>query len=124
MAIPTWPAGLPELRGLAQSAGSKALHPAVQETQFDDGPPRLRRRQLFVTTPLAMSLRLTADQFVALKAFHLNDLNTGTRRFNAPVLLPDMTIGTRVCTIQGELAWSSLNRFKYLVSFTLVVQDW
>jgi hypothetical protein len=124
MAIPSWPASLPDLKGLAQSAGSTALHPAPQATEFDDGPVRLRRRQLYVSTPLNMALRLTAEQFVTFKNFHLGDLNSGARRFTAPVLLPDMSVGSRVCSISGPVAWSSLNRFKYLVSFTLIVQDW
>jgi hypothetical protein len=124
MALPQWPSGLPPLRGQASSAGSKNLHPAVQETQFDDGPSRVRRRSLFVTTPLNMQLRLSADEFVSFKAFHLNDLNTGARRFTAPVLLPDMTLGQRTCRITGEVAWSAPKRFEYLVAFTLLVQDW
>lgn len=124
MALPQWPASLPPLRGQASSAGSKSLHPAVQETQFDDGPTRVRRRSLFVTTPLNMQLRLSADEFVTFKAFHLDALNAGARRFTAPVLLPDMSIGTRICRISGEVAWSAPRRFEYLVAFTLVVQDW
>ncbi|MCJ2032653.1 hypothetical protein [Methylobacterium sp. J-068] len=122
--IPSWPTGLPVLRGLASSAGSDSLHPATQETQFDDGPSRVRRRSLFVTTPLNMQLRLSAEAFVVFKAFHLNDLNTGTRRFQAPVQLPDMSLGQRICRISGKVAWSAPRRFEYLVSFTLLVQDW
>ncbi|KQP99911.1 hypothetical protein ASF59_10990 [Methylobacterium sp. Leaf121] len=115
---------MPELRGMASSGGTRSLHPAPQETQFDDGPSRRRRRQLFVTTPLSMSLRLTPEQFVIFKAFHLNDLNTGARRFTAPVLLPDMSIDQRICSIEGEVGWSAPQRSKYIVTFTLVVQDW
>ncbi|CAO4194744.1 hypothetical protein [Methylorubrum extorquens] len=87
MAIPSWPFRLPELRSMASSGGTRSLHPAARETQFDDGPTRLRRRQLFVTTPLSMTLRLTPEQFVVFKSCHLNDLYTGARRFTAPVLL-------------------------------------
>lgn len=125
MAIPSWPSTLPELRGALSSGGSSSLHPAPQATQFDDGPPRMRRRQLFVSTPLSMTIVLTIDQFVTFKAFHLNDLNTGARRFMAPVLLPDMRqIGQRVCWIQGEVAWKPFGPTQYQVTFTLVVQDW
>lgn len=124
MAIPSWPSTLPELRGLASSGGTRSLHPTAQETQFDDGPSRRRRRQLFVTTSLSMTLRLSPEEFVIFKAFHLNDLNTGARRFTAPVLLPDMSIGQRVCSIEGEVSWSAPQRSKYVVTFTLVVQDW
>lgn len=125
MAIPDWPQGLPDLRGQASAAGSKSLHPAAQETQFDDGPTRARRRSLFVTTPLNMALVMSAAQFVIFKAFHLNDLNTGARRFTGRVLLPDLvTIGSRICRIQGEVSWSSFSPTHYLVSFTLIVQDW
>ncbi|WP_041928960.1 hypothetical protein [Methylorubrum extorquens] len=85
----------------------------------------MRRRQLFVTTPVSMTIVLTLDQFVIFKAFHLNDLNTGARRFMAPVLLPDMRlIGQRVCWIQGEVAFKPFGPTQYQVSFTLVVQDW
>lgn len=124
MAIPAWPAGLPPLRGFASSAGSESLHPEAQTTQFDDGPDRRRRRSLFVTTPLNMQLRLSAEAFVLFKGFHLNDINTGVRRFSAPVQLPDMSLGTRICRIPGKVAWSAPKRFEYLVSFTLMVQDW
>jgi len=125
MAIPSWPTGLPDLRGQTSSAGSRALHPAAQETQFDDGPSRLRRRQLFVTTPLSMTLVLSGDQFGIFKAFHLDQLNAGARRFTAPVLLPDLrTIGQRVCFIQGEVSWRPHTPTSYQISFTLVVQDW
>jgi hypothetical protein len=124
MGIPSWPVGLPPLRGLASSAGSESLHPTGQDTQFDDGPNRQRRRSLFVTTPLNMQLRLSPDAFVVLKAFHLNDLNTGVRRFSAPVQLPDMSLGQRICRIPGKIAWSAPKRFEYLVAFTLLVQDW
>ena len=125
MPIPSWPVGLPDLRGQTTSAGSKALHPAVQDTQFDDGPNRSRRRSLFVTAPLNMQIDITPDQFVLFKAFHLNELNTGARRFSAPVLLPDLrTVGNRVCRIAGEVSWSLLGGTRYLVAFTLLVQDW
>jgi hypothetical protein len=125
MAIPSWPSSLPDLRGSLSSGGSASLHPTAQATQFDDGPPRMRRRQLFVTTPISMTIVLTIDQFVIFKAFHLNDLNTGARRFMAPVLLPDMRlIGQRVCWIQGEVAFKPLGPLQYQVSFTLIVQDW
>ena len=125
MALLTWPASLPELRGLSQNAGSKELYQAPQETQFDDGPARVRRRSLYNETPLTMALVMTAAQFVAFKAFYLNDLNRGARRFNAPVLLPDFaTMGTRICRITGPVSWSAYTPTDPLVSFTLAVQDW
>ena len=124
MALPVGPASLPPLRGTAGTAGSKSLHPPVQETEFDDGPVRTRRRSLFVTTPLNMSVELTADQFVTFKGFHLNTLNAGAKRFSAPVLLPDMTIGARTCRISRAVSWAAPKRFKYVVAFTLIVQDW
>lgn len=72
-----------------------------------------------------MTIVLTIDQFTIFKAFHLNDLNAGARRFMAPVLLPDMRlIGQRVCWIQGEVAFKPFGPTQYQVSFTLVVQDW
>lgn len=125
MAIPSWPSTLPDLRGHVSSGGSNSVHPAVQETQFDDGPSRMRRRQLFVTTPLSMTIVLTADEFVIFKGFHLNDLNMGARRFTAPVLLPDMrSVGQRICRIEGAVSWRPHTPTSYQVSFTLVVQDW
>lgn len=124
MALPSWPASLPPLRSRAPEAGSKALHPAPQVTEFDDGPPRQRRRSLVVETPLNMALRMTPEQFVTFKNFHLNSLNSGARRFTGPVQLPDLSIGTRTCRIPGEVAWSAPKRFEYLVSFTLMVRDW
>jgi hypothetical protein len=125
MALPTWPTSLPKLRGLSQNAGTRELYRAPQETQFDDGPDRARRRSLYNVTPLNMALVMTGAQFVAFRDFYLNDLNRGARRFNAPVLLPDFaTMGTRVCRITGAVAWSAYTPTKPLVSFTLAVQDW
>ncbi|MFE1601636.1 hypothetical protein [Methylobacterium sp. ID0610] len=124
MAIPSWPSSLPALRSRVQEAGSKALHAAPQVTNFDDGPSRQRRRSLYVETPLNMAIRMTPEQFVAFKAFHLVGLNSGARRFTGPVQLPDMSIGTRTCRIPGEVSWSAAKRNEYLVSFTLLVQDW
>ncbi|AWN47125.1 hypothetical protein DK419_13055 [Methylobacterium terrae] len=125
MALPTWPTSLPKLRGLSQNGGSRELYAPPQETQFDDGPSRARRRSLFNETPLQMALPMTGAQFVAFKDFYLTALNRGARRFSAPVLLPDFaTMDTRVCRITGAVAWSAYTPTKPLVSFTLTVQDW
>ncbi|MFE1598181.1 hypothetical protein [Methylobacterium sp. ID0610] len=125
MAVPAWPTTLPKLRGLAPNAGSRELFPAPQETQFDDGPNRARRRSLFNETPLSLAIPMTGSQFVTFKNFYLADLNRGARRFNAPVLLPDFqTVGTRLCRITGAVAWSAWTPTRPLVSFTLLVQDW
>lgn len=125
MALPAWPTTLPKLRGLAPNAGSRELYRAPQETEFDNGPARVRRRSLYNETPLQMAIPMTGAQFVAFKDFYLSTLNRGARRFSAPVLLPDfVTMDTRICRITGAVAWSAYTPIKPLVSFTLTVQDW
>ncbi|GLS45161.1 hypothetical protein [Methylobacterium brachythecii] len=122
--MPTWPASLPDLTGLAQSMGTGELHPETKDTEMDDGPDIPRRRKLYVETPLTMQVRLTPEQFVVFKNFHRDDLNTGTRWFTGPVLLPDMSIGTRTCRIKGKVGLAGNVRTRWIVSFTLLVKDW
>ena len=104
MTLPVWPATLPELRGLVSAAGSDALFDALSRTQMDDGPGRVRRRTYFLSTVKRMALWLKfANTYPVFIAFVRDDLNTGARRFLAPVLMPNGIIAQKTCRIEGEI---------------------
>jgi len=123
MSIPVWPSGLPPPIGQLGSLGTDALYEPPQETTFDDGPTRTRRRRLYQETPRRIVLRLTRAQFVMLKGFLVETLNNGTRRFQAPVRQPDGRLGPRICRIQGGLSEQDAGPTS-VVSFTLMIKDW
>lgn len=123
MALPSWPAGLPALVPLVGSGGTDALYTPPQSTEFDDGPPRTRRRQLYDSTARKISLRLTRAQFVAFCAFVRGDLNMGTHRFTAPVRVPSGALEQRTCRIEGAVSERDDGPTS-VVAFALVVQDW
>lgn len=123
MALPSWPAGLPDLVPLVGSGGTDALYTPPQATEFDDGPPRVRRRQLTDSTARKISLRLTRAQLVAFLAFVRTDLNMGARRFTASVRVPSGRLEPRTCRIEGAVSERD-DGSTSLVAFTLVVQDW
>lgn len=123
MALPTWPFGLPILVGTVGTLGTEQLYEPPQETQFDDGPDRVRRRRLYDETPRKIVLRLTRPQFVVFLNFVRNDLGMGAKRFQANVRAPDGRLGMRVCRIRGAVSEQDQGPTS-IVSFTLVVQDW
>ncbi|MGE7415429.1 hypothetical protein [Methylobacterium tarhaniae] len=123
MALPTWPASLPPPIGQIGTLGTDALYDPPQETQFDDGPDRVRRRKLYDETPRKIVLKLTRDQFVTFRGFVRDTLNAGARRFTAPVRQPDGKLGTRTCRIKGAVSEDDRGP-NSIVSFTLIIQDW
>lgn len=125
MALPAWPASLPDLRPRRETAGTDRLYAPPRKTSFDEGS-RFRRKSFDPTTPLKISLDLTFVTFPIFLAFVRDDLNAGTRRFTGPVVQPDgsLNAGT-VCRIDEAGAGltfpaGTLPR----VAFTLLVYDW
>ncbi|MBY0259600.1 hypothetical protein [Methylobacterium sp.] len=123
MANPFWPSDLPVPIGQVGSLGTDQLYDPPQETQFDDGPSRTRRRRLYDETPRKIVLRLTRPQFVTFRGFVRDTLNMGARRFSSQVRLPDGRLGMRTCRIVGAVAEQDLGPVS-VVSFTLMVQGW
>lgn len=123
MAVPKWPDGLPLPIGYVGSLGTDQLYAPPQETQFDDGPSRNRRRRLYDETPRKIVLKLTRPQFVLFRSFVRDTLNMGARRFQAQVRQPDGRLGWRTCRIQGAVTEQDQGPWS-VVAFTLLVQDW
>lgn len=124
MALPSWPAGLPELRGHVQTGGTDALYRAPLVTEFDDGPARVRRRGFFNSVALAMTLDLDMTTLPMFQAFVQDTLGDGARRFTGLVLLPNGAMGSRTCRIQGAVALKWIGPFNPQVSFPLTVWNW
>lgn len=122
MTIPSWPSSLPPL---ATEAGTStdALYSPPQETQFDDGPSRVRRRRLYNETTRKVNMRLTRAQFLLFYDFVTTTLNGGAKAFNAPMRVRDGTLGNRVCRISGAVAERDEGPTSTL-AFNLVVRDW
>jgi hypothetical protein len=118
----TWPSTLPPL---ATEAGTStdALYTPPQETQFDDGPSRVRRRRLYNETTRKVNMRLTRAQFLVFYEFTTVTLNGGAKRFEAPMRVRDGTIGNRVCRISGPVAERDEGPTSTL-AFNLVVREW
>lgn len=124
MAFPSWPTNLPKLTGIAGSTGIDRLGGAVlRSTSFDDGPPRTRRQTLFRETQRKITLKLTRDEFATFEGFLRTQLNAGTKRFTAPVMLPAGDVGDRVCRIVGDVVASEDIPF-VTVTLTVAIRDW
>jgi len=131
MAIPVWPAMLPELIGLQDGLNSDQLYSPPRETQFDDGPPRMRRKQLFQETPRSIAIMLSyGDELENFYNFVTLDLNNGAKSFFAPVYLRDGSTGVRKCRISGPVAESPQAAFGdnglplTRVSFRVMIENW
>lgn len=124
MPIPSWPLALPQLRGMVSDGGTDALYRAPVVTQFDDGPSRSRRRGLFASTTLHITLDLTVETLPMFLDFMRTTLGDGARRFTAPVLLPTGVIGTRTCRIEEAASLKYAGGINPRVSFNLTVWNW
>lgn len=123
MTVVAWPSSLPPLVSVSASGRTDELVDAPRETVFDDGPPRARRQTLFVAPVRSVRLWLTRTQFVAFRNFVLNDLNSATKRFTAPIRLPSGALGTRTCRITGKIAEEDQGP-RSSVMFNVRVYDW
>lgn len=124
MTLPSWPSILPNLRGMVSDGGTDALYRSPIVTQMDDGPSRSRRRGLFNSTTLHVSIDLTFDTLPVFLDFVRKTLGDGARRFTAPVLLPNGQIGTRICKIEEAASLKYLGGLNPRASFPLTVWCW
>jgi len=118
----TWPFSLPPL-ATEVGTSTDALYTPPMETQFDDGPSRVRRRRLYSETTRKVNMRLTRAQFLVFHGFVNDTLNGGAKRFSAPVRVRDGTLGDRVCRISGPVAERDEGPTS-TIAFNLVVRDW
>ena len=99
MAIPLWPASLPQIP-LLEGLTVEELAPDVQRTQFDDGPMMIRRRMLADRAIVGHRYLMNAAQFTAYQAFLANELFGGSRRYTMPIFKPHPTTPLRNRTVQ------------------------
>ena len=105
MAIPTWPASLPQkpLRdGFEESLAINTI-----ATPMDAGPGKTRRRSA-AQAPFPCTFVMTATQLAALETFIRDDL-LGVRRFNFPHPRTGSTIEVRVVPDESGRYYSSSN---------------
>src|SRR5690554_6657207 len=79
MAIPSWPAGLPQelvVEGYGQSAADTLL-----TSQTDKGPGKRRRRTTAGVEPVQGRLLCSGDELESLRAFFRTTLGDGALRF-------------------------------------------
>ncbi len=124
MPLPSWPATLPQLRGAQQSGGTDSLYEPPLVTEMEDGPPRQRRRKLYLETPLMMVLDLTPAQAETFRVFYRDTLNVGASPFTGPVVLISRNVGTRTCRIDGRVSLKPYGGQMWRAAFTLAVRDW
>lgn len=124
MPVPVWPADLPELRGDATGTVD-SLYPQNITTQFDDGPPRVRRVALWSETQMTIGLVLPDEgQLESFKMFLSEDLNNGVRRFIAPVWCSDGTLQNKNCRVIGGLSVTWIDGCIPKVQLTVGIEDW
>jgi len=125
MALPSWPAGL-NYKPLSSSFRVlEATRPPVV-TEFEDGPPLMRRSGLSQRAKLAYAIRFkTAAEYNTFRLFHRDTLVDGTSRFTMPVhtpgagCYPDKTV-----MIDGGAVAAEPSGKDFIVSFALIVFDW
>lgn len=82
MAVPTWPAGLPQyfiVRGYAEGLPDNVLR-----SESDIGPAKTRRRSSAAPWPVSGTILATQAQYETFRAFVANDLAAGALPFNLP----------------------------------------
>lgn len=122
MALPVWPAGL-EFRPISGSGGIESPYPEAAATEFEDGPPRMRRQSNTRIRKLSYAIRFRSRAEVAqFDQFVTETLGDGTGHFLMTVMLPGVGCAVRRCFIEGG-RWQSqpYARGGHMVSFTLCV---
>lgn len=123
MAIPSWPAGLPQV-SLLDSISIPEPYRAADVTEFESGPDRMRPAPGATRGVMPWAGVLSSTKFAAFKAFVHGDLYRGTMRFRMPVVTPEGCV-TRTVHLQGATYQASmLASGSWRVSFTLIVFNW
>ncbi len=122
MELPVWPSSL-ESRPVIGAVSVDNPYPDVAVTEFEDGPPRMRRQSFTGIRKLSYQLRLDSkSELAAFDDFATVTLGNGVSHFTMPVYLPGRGCVTRRCYLEGG-RWTAtpLGGGGFLVSFTLCV---
>ncbi|GBU17215.1 MULTISPECIES: hypothetical protein [Methylobacterium] len=103
MAVPTWPASLPQIPLVP--GGSSTPWQAPTETEMEEGPARARRSSTSTWTTIAYAYVMTAAQFATFEAFVRDTLGHGAGRFMIPRWRPGATtpLPLKLARIPGGL---------------------
>lgn len=82
MALPVWPASLPQIPLVP--GGSNSPYQAPAETEMEDGPPRSRETATATWSAISYVYVLSAVQFSVFEAFARDTLAKGSARFMIP----------------------------------------
>lgn len=98
MAVPEWRATVPNVPAIDGWQISQPWQ-AADETEFEEGPPRMRKRggPAIVSWPL----KLTREEFAEFAEMVRDDFEEGTSRFTMTVTRPGMAPATKYCEIVG-----------------------
>jgi len=125
MAVPAWPAGLNHKPLTSSFRVLEATRPPVV-SEFEDGPPLMRRAGIGNRAKLAYAIHFkTWAEFNTFRQFHKVTLADGSSRFTMPVHTPGAgcypvkTVMIESGAINAEPAGRG-----FIVSFTLIVFDW
>lgn len=122
MALPVWPSGL-DHRPVVEPFELSSPYPDAVTTEFEDGPPRMRRQSFTGIRKLSYAIKTdTAAQFQQWDAFVTGTLSSGISHFTMPVYLPGRGCVTRRCYLDGgKWAAKPHGAGSWLVSFNLCV---
>jgi len=122
MPLPVWPSGLDHRPAMEPLSVQSPYGDAVV-TEFEDGPPRMRRQSNTVIQKLAYVVRArSAGEYALWEGFVRQTLGNGVSHFTIPVFLPALGCVPRRCYLDGG-KWSAKPNGSgaWLVSFTLCV---
>lgn len=124
MALPQWPAELPQIPRV--SSGSTAPYQAPLETEMEDGPPRARRTATATWSALTVEYVMEAWQFATFEWFVRDHLSHGTGRFLMPMWRPGATqpLPLKTARITGGVpSWRPVGT-KVFVTLPISVLDY
>jgi hypothetical protein len=114
--MPQWPATLPpltEISGFNERPPKNTLR-----TQMDAGPAKVRRRFTAGERKLGGRMLMDADQIEILDSFHVNDLASGSLKFDG---IHPRTGAAAVLRFAAEPDWTHLSGPYYTVTLQLEI---
>lgn len=79
MHLSVWPPGLNNT--VDQKSYTESLANNITSSDFDIGPPQIRRRSTGAPVPISMSILCTTAQVATFKGFYKDTLISGSQRF-------------------------------------------
>lgn len=122
MALPVWPSNV-ESRPVIGATSIEAPYPDAVVTEFEDGPPRMRRQSATGIRKLAYQVKLSSSaEMAAFDVFATTTLGNGTSHFTMSVSMPGQGCVSRRCYLDGG-KWTAnpTGGGVYIVTFTLCV---